>query len=242
MKRFLLYFLSFCCCNIVLFAQDYNKWNMNQNEIDSIYDMVMKSPGFLKDFENDSVLYEKCLYAISQEEILFKNRLKHREDSLLSIVYDRISCRFFLDGKEVELSNDFEVFFIVNALESPYKIQSQIYSNYFSYPFYYKDPAPVLFVFKYKDVLIYKLEDSGIRQSNNIYEYVIRVETKDNVNINFEKQAFSFSIAHERPCSTCANIHYSFTKIEYDSYGKYLEKKHLKKKQISSIIRYLENQ
>lgn len=251
MKKCLLFFLMLFSSSFNLFAQNYNKWNMSQSEIDSIYEMVMKSPDLLQDFVYDTVLYEKCLYAINQEDALFKNRLhqlKHREDSMLNIVYDKVLCRFFINEKEIELSDDFEVFFIVNMLKTPCKIKSEITNDSFSYPAYYKDSDPVLFVFKYNDVLLYTLEKNGIRQDNNVYEYVIRMESKCKVitknDLDSGKQLLSFSIAYNRPCSNCScvNINHTFTKNEYDNNSKYLGRRHLKKKQVHAILRYLENQ
>lgn len=231
-----------------MFAQDYNKWNLSQNEIDSIYEMVMRSPNLLQDFVKDSVLYEKCLYAISQEEVRFKNQLiqmKHKEDSMLNIVYDMISCRFFLNGKEKELFDNFEVYFVVDLLDAPHILKSQITKNSFSYPICYRDSNPILFIFKYKDVLLYSLENNGIRQNNNVCEYVINVESNDDIAIkndsDYEKQLLSFSIAYNRPCSNCScvKLHYTFIKKEYEAYYKCLQNKCLKKKQIAGVLRYL---
>ena len=247
-KKSFLYLLVLFCYNTDMFAQNNNKWNLSQNEIDSIYEMVMKSPNLLIDFVNDSVTYEKCLYAISQEEVRFKNQLiqmKHREDSMLNIVYDQISCRFFLNGKEIELSDNFEVYFVVDLLNAPYKIKSLITKNSFSYPICHRDSNPILFIFKYNDVFLYSLENNGVRQNNNVCEYVIKVESNDDIatknGSDYDEQLLSFSIAYNRPCSNCScvNLHYTFIKKEYETYYKYLKNKHLKKKQIVGVLRYL---
>lgn len=247
MKKYLLCFLMIFSYNIGLFAQDYNKWNLSHSEIDNIYEMVMSSPNLLQDFVNDSILYEKCLYAISQEEVRFKNQLiqlKHREDSMLNVVYNMISCRFFLNGKEIELSDNFEVYFVVDLLGSPHKRESLITKEYFSYPIYCRDSNIVLFVFKYDDILLYSWENH-IRQNNNVWEYVIKVESNVNIaaknDLDHEEQLFSFSIAYNRPCSNCSCVesHYTFMKNEYEDNYKYLQKRRLRKKHIIKVLRYL---
>lgn len=251
MKKKILFFLILFSSSFNLFAQLLDKGDVSQAVIDSLYEMVMKSPNLLQDFVYDTILYNKCLYAINQEEARFKNQLqqmKQQEDSMLDVVYDKVLCRLFLDEKEIEISNDFEVSFFVDLQGIPHRIKSQITNNSFSYPIYYNDSSPVLFVFKCGDIFLYSLEKDGIRQNNNVFEYVVKIETKDKnytkIDLDGRKQLFVFSIAYNRPCSNCScvNIHYSFKKSEYDTNSNYLKKRHLKKKQATTILHYLDNQ